>query len=271
MSLQYLNWLKKDKQLYTKDNKVVDVYTLKYDISNTAIISEWAKHFRQNYCEDSKIDRFRGNNYSRKEYLQKLKFPSPSNAPGPSTRAGDFSEILIADFLEFLGNYYVPRLRYNHKDNPDMSTPGIDVVAFKQLQNNKKSPDDELQIFEVKARFTNSSTSEISRLQDAIDDSDKDIEKIAKTLAAMKEKLIWEGKDVESNIVDRFQDTVENPYKTKYGAAAVYSTSVFDEKTIQDSYVYEHRENKSLQLIVISGENLKKLANKLYEVAADEA
>lgn len=86
--------------LKTVDGKVVEVWEFRHE-KNCVVFSAWAKHFRNHYCFDSEIDDLRrGTPYSRAEYLNKLKFPDASITPGPSIRAGDFGEILVADFLE---------------------------------------------------------------------------------------------------------------------------------------------------------------------------
>lgn len=52
-------------------------------------------------CFDTEIDYWRrGYKCSSAEYLNTIKFPDPKAAPGPSIRAGDFAEVLVADFLE---------------------------------------------------------------------------------------------------------------------------------------------------------------------------
>jgi hypothetical protein len=59
-------------------------------------------HFRQHYCEDALLDKQRqGPGLSRAQFLEQMKFPHATDAPGPSIRSGDFAEILIADYVEF--------------------------------------------------------------------------------------------------------------------------------------------------------------------------
>ena len=117
-------------------------------------MSAWAKHFRQHYCEDALLDMLRqGTGLSRAEFLEQVKFPHASEAPGPSIRSGDFAEILIADYVEFKLGYWCPReLRYDMKWNRNESTKGCDVLGFKFVQPRRVSPADELFAFEAKAR-----------------------------------------------------------------------------------------------------------------------
>lgn len=97
-----------------------------------AILSAWAKHFRNHYCLDSQIDALRkGTPRSRTGYLTQIKFPDAAQAPGPSIRAGDFAEVLVTDYVEFAMRLWVPRTRYDHKVARNESTKGTDIIGFK--------------------------------------------------------------------------------------------------------------------------------------------
>ena len=187
--MNYINWLKKETSLLSVDGKTIEIYSLNCDLSNDAIMSEWATHFRNQYCDDAEIDLVKPKNQSRKDYLNQIKFPDPSNAPGPSIRSGDFGEILISDFLEFLDNYWVPRTRYNRKNIQNESSKGSDVLGFKFASTDSFSADDELCIFEVKAGYSNTKN-KYDRLQDAVNDSQKDEKRKAESLNAIKQRFI---------------------------------------------------------------------------------
>ena len=75
--------------------------------------------------------------------------------PGPSSRSGDFGEILIADYIEFVLGYWCPReLRYQDRWNRNDSTKGCDVIGFKFVADGVEDPGDELFIFELKSGMT---------------------------------------------------------------------------------------------------------------------
>ena len=234
------------------------------------IMSDWSKHFRNHYCLDEEIDNLRsGPGLTRAEYLEQLIFPDKSVAPGPSIRSGDFSEILMADFIEYvLDGYWVPRFHYDEKDSRNESTKGSDVVGFKML-NNSSSPKDELLVCEVKASLSTGAPSG-NRLQDAVDASVLDILRKSLTLNAYKRRLLRKG-DSKSAIVERFQDPVNNPYKEKISAAAVLNDSHYDEQILDTTIVSNHPHQKKLIMFVMTGENLMNLAHSLYERAANEA
>ena len=102
----HLRWLiDTEERLITVEGRTVEIWEFRYE-SDDEVMSKWAHHFRNHYCLDHEIDQLRhGMNCSRKEYLNNIKFPDCSLPPGPSIRAGDFGEILIADYLEFLSNF----------------------------------------------------------------------------------------------------------------------------------------------------------------------
>ena len=64
--------------------------------------------------------------------------------------------------------------------------------------------------------------------------------------------------------MQRFQNKPDNPYKEKYGAAAVHDTKTYSETLIKS--VVLNKEKRCL--IVIKKDNLMDLINRLYEVAS---
>lgn len=268
--MNYINWLKKETSLLSVDGKTIEVYSLNCDLNNDTIMSEWATHFRNQYCDDAEIDLLKPKNQSRKDFLNQIKFPDPSNAPGPSIRSGDFGEIVISDFLEFLENYWVPRTRYNRKDIQNESSKGSDVLGFKFASTHSFSADDELCIFEVKAGYSNTKD-KYDRLQDAVIGSQKDEKRKAESLNAIKQRFIDLRQLNEANKIERFQDPEDNPCIQEYGAAALFDENNFLPTRIISVDCTEHSNNDILRLIVISVKEMKTLINNLYKRAADEA
>ena len=141
-TLAHTNWLKMSaEKLNTKDGKNVAIYELVVDVSDKGALEAWAKHFREHYCLDSKIDKLRnGTGKSRAEYLRDLVFPDNSEDFGPATRSGDFAEILIADLLETHFDYWIPRIRYSDKMVRNESPKGTDVIGFKFANGGPSTP-----------------------------------------------------------------------------------------------------------------------------------
>jgi hypothetical protein len=265
----HVNWLiNTGKILKTSEGNAIDVYELTYE-KDEMTLSSWAAHFRNHYCLDTEIDLLRdGTGKSRAQYLKEIKFPDEREAPGPSIRAGDFGEILVADYVHFVLKYWVPRTRYANKIVRNESTKGTDIIGFK-IGGSEESLNDSLIVVEAKAKLTGNTP--INRLQDAINDSSKDIIRKAESLNAIKQRFLDKERLDLAKIVQRFQNKTDSPYKESSGAAAVICNSVYDESMICNTSVADHPNSGNLMLLIIKGEALMELANELYRRAADEA
>jgi hypothetical protein len=263
LMLEYLKWLKKIDVEYTTDNKEVSVFEFDHTVDDK-ILDEWANHFRNQYCSDVDIDDEReGTGLSRSEFLVQIKFPTKTGPPGPSIRAGDFSEILVSDFIQFALNYYVPRTRYDAKIIRNESTKGCDIIAFKK--SHQSFYKDEMLIVEVKAQL--SGTTPTNRLQDAIDDSGKDVTRLAESLNAMKQRLKQRNERENAAIVQRFQNSTDTTYKRTLGAAVVQATSLYSTSLINSATTENHPDN-NMKLIYIKGKDLMTLVHELYKRAS---
>lgn len=256
--------------LYTSDGHPIDVWDL-IAPPNAYLLSDWASKFRQHYCADSDIDDLRnGTGLSRSEYLTQLIFPNGTTPPGPGIRSGDFAELLISDYIEHLLGYWVPRGKYAGKSSPDESVKGVDILGFRQLSAPITSPKDTLLAFEVKAQLGDGKYKD--RLQTAIDDSSKDHLRRAITLNATKQRLNKSGQTEKALLVQRFQNQADHPYIYLSGAAAVLTSTAYDDAAIQQqTSIANHQNTPNIELVVIRGNELMKLAHALYERAANEA
>jgi len=266
----WINWLIDTKQrLQTAGGETVEVWELRHQ-SSQGILSDWARHLRNHYCRDDEIDYLRrGYGCTRSEYLNNIKFPDKSSAPGPSIRAGDFGEVLVADYLQYRLGYWVPRTRYCDKAVRNESTKGCDIMGFMFLKDGKYSNGDILAIFEAKTQFSGSSPK--PRLQDAVKGSAKDHVRKGESLNAIKQRL-FERKHLEdAEKVERFQNPEDRPYKETFGAAALFSTPLYDAGSISATDTTDHPTAGSLVLLVIRGDSMMKLVHELYRRAADEA
>ena len=100
---EHLKWLEDTGEVVeTACGKYAPVYKFSYDITDNKTMSSWAKHFRNYYCSDGELIFLKPDTMSKSAYLLELKFPDAKKKPGPSIRAGDFAEILVADYLVFL-------------------------------------------------------------------------------------------------------------------------------------------------------------------------
>jgi hypothetical protein len=265
----YVQWLTDTgKRLSTTDGKEIEVWEFRHQ-NDSGVLSEWAVHFRNQYCSDKQIGSLiSGTGKSKTQYLNDIKFPDAKATPGPSIRSGDFAEILIADYLEFILNYWVPRSRFANKTIRNESDKGSDIIGFKIKQPEVFSSTDEMIIFEVKATFSNTND---NRLQDAINYSAKDETRKAESLNALKQRFVDKRNKRNEQKIERFQNIVDNPFVEKSGAAAVLENSVFDKTIFSMTDASLHYNRDCLSLIVVKGENMMPLVHELYRRAADEA
>ena len=264
------NLTKCSETLVTSDGRSIDVWEV-LGPPTAEYLSAWSSNFRQHYCSDMEIDDLRaGTGLSRTDYLIQLIFPDKSTAPGPGIRAGDFAELLVSDYVEYVLGYWVPRGKYAEKSSRDESVKGVDILGFHQDSEAAPSHIDTLLAFEVKAQLSGDKYT--GRLQNAIDDSSKDYLRRAMTLNATKRRLRQAGQHERALVVQRFQNLSDHPYIYRSGAAAVLSDSAYDENLLQNSTkIAGHQNADNLELIVIRGKELMKLVHALYERAANEA
>ena len=256
--------------LKTKAGEPIDVWELASPIDDK-VLAAWAAHFRQHYCLDSELDSLRnGTGLSRKDYLCQLVFPDNAKAPGPAIRAGDFAEILISDYLQHIAGAWVPRGKFRGKAVRNESVKGVDILGFHVVVPGKQSPNDVLTTFEVKASLTG--TKYGGHLQQAIDDSSKDVLRRAETLNATKRRLLAANEKAQALVVQRFQNITDHPYIHHSGAAAVLVDEAFDKQSIVDTTdTVAHVNRKQLKLLAVRGSDLMKLVHALYQKAADDA
>lgn len=264
MKPEYLDWLIPKNTVITTEGKRIDVYELIiHDDEN--VLNSWAKHLREHYCADSEIDILRaGYGFERDEYLEKIKFPDAKIVPGPSVRSGDFTEILIADYVQYVLDYIVPRTRYDRKVNRNSSTMGSDLIGYKC--GKKISSSDELIVFEVKSTASKVLPAQKARLQKAVDDSGKDILRLAESLNAVVQRLVDHGNLDEAQQVQRFQNAADMPYHTVFAAAAVCSNMSYSEELLKKVSTMHHVD-PNLKLLVVHSDKLMQFIHGMYRRA----
>lgn len=264
----HVKWLvDTGETLMTSDGKTVAIFEFR-PLDDPEILSEWAAHFRNHYCLDSEIDILKSPGESRSEFLKNKKFPSATDPPGPGIRSGDFGEILVADYFEYMLGFWVPRTRYDRKTVRNESTKGTDVLGFKMGE--LATPADEMTLVEVKSRLTRG-TKKTSALQDAVKDSIKDEIRKGESLNAIKQRFSDRQMDVEKHKIARFQNPLDNPYIEQPAAVALYTAKEYEEALMKDVDTNEHPLRDTLLLITIRGTDLMQLVHALYKRAADEA
>ena len=258
----HCSWFEQtNRTLHTTDGKEVPIINFNHQ-QEEAILTEWALHLRRHYASDTDLESNSASmGMSRSEYLRDIKFPN-NTPPGPSVRSGDFSEILVADYIQFLLNYVVPPTRYDRKATPNSSTQGTDILGFKFSTDNI-SDNDELITCEVKGSLRTATNT----LQNAIDDSKKDFEsRLPLALNATLQRLKDRGETETIRTVERFMNKVSNPYKQVTGAFLVCSNNCWIDEMVTHSDSSSHPSQNTF-FLVFTGINLMDLTNALYEKA----
>jgi hypothetical protein len=181
---------------------------------------------------------------------------------------------LVADYLEYLEGWSVPRTRYRLKPVPNESTKGTDILAFQlskktDLDKRKYSAEDVLMSVEVKAQFSGKKAT--ARLQEAVNHSAKDQFRKALSLNAAKRRLQSDGDGANVKLIERFQNLADRPYQARYTAAAFHCTSNYQNSAVTGVDISKHPEKEHLTLLLVKGSTMMELVNQLYEVAANEA
>lgn len=171
------------------------------------------------------------NNLSVQEYLRQFVIPQKGEPFGPTARSNDISEILFADFFEFILNYEVPRCKQYNRSGKNESEHGTDIIAYKFFSEGKAPhKNDELVAIEVKALLSSSEAGKV--IKDAVTDSPKDEDRVSHTLNYYRKKLRFMGKPTKAADVARFQQKTEYPYRTAYVGAAISSLPSIEKKVI---------------------------------------
>lgn len=265
MSLSHMKYFQKQSDIITNSGQKVTVYELNVE-NNIDTLEEWAKHLREHYCLDDEIDFLRsGTGLSREDYLSKIKFPDPKIGIGAAVMSGDFAEILVHDYIEFIEQYYTTRTRYSRKVNRNSSTMGSDVLGYKCSNLTKPNQNDELKVLEVKAQ--SSETQPTNKLQIAVNDSGKDLARLAESLNAEVQRLLDRNKYNDAKIIQRFQNKTDRPYKLSFSAVAVHSKTSFSEDLLKEVDISNHPDS-NINLLVICSEKLMEFIKKMYERAS---
>lgn len=260
-----------DKELKTSHGKVIQVYKLNKEILDEKCMNEWALGLRNNYVEEQIIESLvRGTGLTKEEYLKNNIFPNPNNSLGAATMSGEFGEILVYDFINFVLMYYVTRTRYLEKINPDLPVSGTDVIGY--MIDNIEKPDikDKLLVAEVKTRSSKDGkkiTLDENPLKSAILDSNKDKIRIGESLNAEKRRLIYRNRNQEVKIIERFQNKTDNPYNLNFFAVAVLDSYFYSEEFILNVINNMGNDISDKNILIIHSVELKKFLRSLYKRA----
>ena len=260
-----------DKLIPSSSGEGIQVYKLNSELLDDSSLNNWALGLRDNYVEEILLESLvQGTGLTQKEFLEKNIFPNHQNKLGASTMSGEFGEILVYDYINFVLKYYITRTRYLEKVNPDMPVSGSDVIGYKVKNINKPSESDHLIVAEVKTRSSkvgNKKRSCEKTVKDAIEHSIKDRVRIGESLNAEKRRLLNRSRKDEAKIVERFQNKTDNPFTLDFFAVAVLDNELYSDQVVLDVVNSQHENIKSTNILIIHSKELKLFLRDLYRRA----
>lgn len=260
-----------DKSIPYSSGKEIQVYKLNNELLADSILNSWASGLRNNYVEESLLEPLiKGTGLTKQEFLKKNIFPNHQNKLGAITMSGEFGEILVYDYINFVLKHYITRTRYLEKVNPDMPVSGSDVIGYKVKNINKPSKSDHLIVAEVKTRSSkvgNKNRSCEKTVKDAIEHSIKDRVRIGESLNAEKRRLLNRSRNDEAKIVERFQNKTDNPFIIDFFAVAVLDIDLYSDQVVLDVVNSQNENVKSTSILIILSKELLIFLRDLYRRA----
>ncbi len=260
---KYINWIIEEKGVVIKDNFLIECYKIDYSYDDS-VLDDWALHIRRHYVQDKTlVNDARVNGMSVQDYLRQYVIPQKEEKLGATVRSGDIAEIIVADLLEFIMGYSVPRYKQMNRSGKNNSEHGTDVIAYK-FQKNDKTPsrNDELIAAEVKAELTDKTYKPI---ENAIEHSKKDSVRLARTINYCRIRLQELGFELESEEITRFLFKPERDFQIKYIAAGMSSCENIEHEIQLSMPAEDLCIGIDRQVYFIHGKELMKLTHDIYE------
>lgn len=260
---QYIDWLIEEKGIVLEGTHEVQSYRIDYS-DNPEVIDDWALHIRRNYIKDQDlVESAEINGLTIEQYLKKYIMPQKGEPLGSTARSGDIAEIVVSDLLEFVMGYTVPRYKQMNRSGKNNSEHGTDIIGYKFYKKDKSPNEkDELVAAEVKAELTSEG---YSSLKEAIKDSRKDEDRLARTIDYCRKKLRYQNDFNSSKEIERFLIKPENNFKIIYIAAGVSSRGKVDTNITLSVDGEDLRISNGQAIFFIHGQKLMDLTHKIYE------
>ena len=257
-----------DQSMTDSRGNEIQVYKLDKGLLDDSILSDWASGLRDYYVEECLLESLvKGTGLTQKEFLEKNIFPNPLNKLGASTMSGEFGEILVYDYINFVLKHYITRTRYLEKVNPNMPVPGSDVIGYQVKNIDKPSSVDHLIVAEVKTHSSKTGNKKKlceETVREAIKHSVKDIVRLGESLNAEKRRLLNRQRLEEAKIVERFQNKTDNPFIIDFFAVAVLDSDLYSDQVVLDLVNSQHENVKSTSILIIHSKELLSFLRDLY-------
>ena len=260
---KYIDWIIEEIGICIKDDLPIKCYKINYSYDNS-ILDNWALHIRRHYVSDETLaEDVYVFDMNVEDYLREYVIPQKHETLGATVRSGDIAEIIVADLLEFILGYSVPRYKQMNRSGKNNSEHGTDVIAYR-FKKADKTPTrhDELIAAEVKAKLTDETYTPI---ESAIKDSKKDALRLARTVNHCRKRLQELGLNSESQEVTRFLLKPEHDFQVKYIAAGLSSQETVEKEIKLSVSADELCIGIDREVYFIHGKELMTLAHDIYE------
>lgn len=252
-------------------NSVVDClkikcYTLpKIGECSDVIMADWALHVRRHYIFDEKLRSVvRRRSVAVDEYLRASVIPDKRE-----TMSGDFGEMLIADLLEYIENYRVPRYKHCDRLDKNQSERGTDVIGYRVSDPRSNDARDELIVIEVKALTSSGNIKTVvnkakkDSKKDRVDLGRMEKSRLGMTLDYLERRSCDYGDSVTAVIMQRFLKAAEFPCVIRYGIGAIAAT---DKSSVLIEKKHQYDEFDTLdKVLVLGGVDVAELLTRIYE------
>ena len=260
---KYIDWVIEESGICIKDGLPIKCYKINYS-QDDSILDDWALHIRRHYVSDEALaEDVDVLGMELEDYLREYIIPQKYETLGATVRSGDIAEIIVADLLEFIKGYSVPRYKQINRSGKNNSEHGTDVIAYR-FEKADKTPSrrDELIAAEVKAKLTDESYDPI---ENAVNHSKKDTMRLARTINHCRKKLQELGLNSESQEVTRFLLKPEYDFQVKYIAAGLSSRETVEKEIKLSVSADELCIGINREIYYIHGKELMSLAHNIYE------
>lgn len=260
-----------DSLVECSPNTIVDCvkikcYTLpKIAECSDAIMADWALHVRRHYIFDEKLRSVvRRRSVAVEEYLRASVIPDKRE-----TMSGDFGEMLIADLLECIENYSVPRYKHCDRLDKNQSEHGTDVIGYRVSDPRSNDPKDELIVVEVKALTSSGyikgvvNKAKKDSKKDRVDLSMMEKSRLGMTLDYLEWRSYDYGDSATAVIMQRFLKAAEFPCVIRYGIGAIAATDN-SSALIEKNHQYDEFDTLD-KVLVLGGSELADLLTRIYE------
>ena len=258
---QYLSNIKFVKDISDSNGNIVHCYYLTNSFDEKTL-QEWAHRIRCEYVSDKTIERLTSDGIDVDDFLNN-RIPKSDNNRGCVIISGDFSELLMTDFREFILKESAFRGKLQSKPTPNSPIQGCDILTYRI--DGTDASKDQLIITEAKSLISSTNYEVILK---AASDSEKDSTRIGETLAFLLDFFSNRGNEDDYKKILRFTKKGESTFVEEFEASGLTVCCCLEESNITN--VLKQIKTTQKNIYFVYGKDLKNLAYDLYRRALND-